>query len=276
MTPDMLRSDLVRAFDLADVEIERSGDGRTVVAYATPFNVETEIHDQHGHYVERYSATSFDKTAREAIKSGVVVLYNHGKDLHGNAAPSFAVPIGTPIEIRPDGRGLLTRTRYLDTELGNAILDAVREGGLKSYSHTSTVIRSAHVSNRGRLPVFEHREMRLREYGPTPLPHVLAGAEILAVRSTTLADALRNVTPDELDALDPTARGELARIIGVESDTSPPAPPPEGTPPGTPPAPAEPAGDAAPPGTSTEQDPPDLSRVKAMQRDQELRRRRIH
>jgi hypothetical protein len=44
-----------RSYPLEGIEIvsrAKGGDGRTVEAYASVFDVPTEIHDEHGHYIE--------------------------------------------------------------------------------------------------------------------------------------------------------------------------------------------------------------------------------
>ncbi|MDQ1248447.1 MAG: uncharacterized protein QG597_2819, partial [Actinomycetota bacterium] len=41
-----------RSYALDDITI-RSGDGRTVEAYAAVFDTSAEIHDRQGHYLER-------------------------------------------------------------------------------------------------------------------------------------------------------------------------------------------------------------------------------
>jgi hypothetical protein len=52
-----------RTWGLGGCEVLRSGrggDGRTVEAYATPFDSPAEIKDQHGHYLEKIHPGAFD------------------------------------------------------------------------------------------------------------------------------------------------------------------------------------------------------------------------
>ena len=50
-----------RSYALDDITI-RSGDGRTVEAYAAVFDTPARIHDRQGHYLERIARSAFDAT----------------------------------------------------------------------------------------------------------------------------------------------------------------------------------------------------------------------
>ncbi len=178
-----------REWDLDGIDIIRSGaggDGRTVEAYATPFDVWAEIKDQHGHYKERIHRASFD----DELGSGfgkVRVFYNHGMNLHGAPSDLFSIPCGTPKEVRPDGRGLRTITRYNEGELGDSILEAIRNQAITGYSFRGPIRQSDPPRiPRARpgqpLPEVTRMKLGLTEYGPTPMPYY-ADAGILAVRS---------------------------------------------------------------------------------------------
>src|SRR5262249_6846245 len=123
------------------------------------------------------------------------------------------MPVGTPVDIKVDGRGLFTRTRYHRGELADQILEAIREGSLSGYSFSGRFDRSApprprggwRPDLRGTLPVVRRTESTLREYAPTPFP-AYADAGITAVRADLVtaqldqvAEALRSGTP--LDSL---------------------------------------------------------------------------
>lgn len=269
-TPPLFPSRAIvqRAVDVADVRIE--GDGRTVTAYATPFDRENYIEDKHGRYYERIARTAYRKSLAESANR-VIVLFNHGRDLYGRAIPEMLIPIGRPVEIKADGAGLLTRTHYFPTPIGEAVLEAVRAGALRHYSHESTVLRSRQVGAREGIPVVEHLELRLHEYGPAALPAVIEGAEILAVRSTTLAERL--VTLD-VDALDTTTASELSAIL--DRVTSPATPPPSGTSPETPtgnPPPPPPPEEGTEDEERREKQEAELSRLRA---NLDVLRRRGH
>ena len=187
--PEILRYE--RTFPLEDIEIQRGGDGRTVTAYAAVFDQETEVHDEHGHYIERIDRRAFAKTLAELKPGKVKVLYNHGYDASGRPDMVGSVPIGTPLEITADGRGLLTITRYNDSPLSDQVLAAIRDGQITGQSFRGPVYKSRKSAGRG-LPVITRAELGLREYGPTPNPYY-AGAEIMAIRARLNDDELREL-----------------------------------------------------------------------------------
>jgi HK97 family phage prohead protease len=181
-----------RTFELDDIEIQRGGDGRTVTAYAAVFGQDAEIRDQHGHYVERIDARAFTKTLKETRPDRIGVLYNHGYDATGRPNMLGSVPIGTPTEIKADGKGLLTVTRYNKSELADAVLEAIRDGQVRGQSFRGRIFKSSKVRGAG-LPVVTRTELGLKEYGPTHSP-AYEGAGILAVRSASdLEEMLRTM-----------------------------------------------------------------------------------
>ena len=89
----------VRNYPLEDITIRSGGDGRTVEAYAAVFNVDTEIHDHQGQYLERISPQAFNRTiAHRGTSFGV--FYNHGLTLQGTPSERASLPIGTPASTR--------------------------------------------------------------------------------------------------------------------------------------------------------------------------------
>ena len=210
-TPDVVR----RSVAVDDIEIQRGGDGRTVTAYATPFDVQTEVRDQHGHYYETVSRSSFDKTLAESRRS-VQVFYNHGMTIHNTPSERFSLPIGKPVDIRPDGKGLLTVTRFNESELADEVLELIRAGDITAYSYTARILRSQRIgTHQTGLPILQRTELGLREYGPTPLPVATVGAEVLSVRS--LADLTA-----EIDELSDEERQTLLDTLSGTGDDAPP------------------------------------------------------
>lgn len=190
---DAQRSDPIpyaRSWVLDDIHILRSADGysdgRTVEAYAAPFGVETEITDSHGHYMEEIARSAFNRTLSHGIDR-VGVYYHHGYTLHGTPSDLGSVPIGSPVDIRADNRGLRTVTRYNRSALADSVLEAIRNGDIKGYSFRGRIFRSTpmrvpKVSRGGKLPKIIRTELGLQEYGPTPNP-AYQDAGILAMRS---------------------------------------------------------------------------------------------
>ncbi|WP_239404653.1 DUF6582 domain-containing protein [Frankia sp. Cj3] len=192
-------SRFTRWYALEDIRILRSGeggDGRTVEAYAAVFDSPAAIRDHEGEYLEEIDRTAFNRAIDHARRGrdgwNVRVLYNHGYTVQGTPSERFSVPIGVPVDIRPESRGLLTVTRYNDTPLGEEILEAVRSGSVAAQSFSGKIVRSTpplrpgekYRAQRGSLPHVRRMELGLREYGPTPFP-AYADAEILGVRMST-------------------------------------------------------------------------------------------
>jgi HK97 family phage prohead protease len=134
-------TEFVRAWNLDDIRIRSGGDGRTVEAYAAVFDSPTEVHDQDGHYNEVINRTAFNKTiADRGTRFGV--LFNHGMTVWGTPAERYSLPIGTPVEVRADTRGLLTVTRYNKTPQADEVLEAINSGGITAYSFSGNFLRS--------------------------------------------------------------------------------------------------------------------------------------
>lgn len=218
-----------RTYALEDIEIQRSGDGRTVTAYAAMFDTPYEVKDQYGHYDEVVERSAFNKTLADHGVSRTMALFNHGMTVQGTPSDAYSVPIGTPLEIRPDTRGLLTVTRYNEGPDVDRILEAIRNGAIRSQSFRGRIFRSS-----PNLPKFSRRyeagpdgkrttvirhELGLSDYGPTPIP-MNAGAEIVAVRS------MLDIT-NELAGLDEDRLAELIRALSPT--TSPGQAKPEAT-----------------------------------------------
>ena len=196
-----------RSFPLEDISIRAGGDGRTVDAYAAVFDTPVPIHDQDGDYIEVIDPSAFSRILPKLAPQGqraswrVGVFYNHGMTIHGTPSDQNSLPIGIPVEIKADQRGLFTRTRYHKGDLADQVLEAIREGSLSGYSFSGRFDRSAPARPRGgwrpdragTLPVVRRTESTLREYGPTPFP-AYPDAGITAVRADLVASQLGQVT----------------------------------------------------------------------------------
>jgi HK97 family phage prohead protease len=222
------RTEFMRMYPLEEMHILRSaegGDGRTVEAFAAVFGQRAEIQDFEGHYEEEIDPAAFNRAidhasrARGGFPGAVKVLYNHGMTIQGTPSERFSVPIGVPVEIRADPRGLLTRTRYSETPLADEILESVRSGSITSQSFTGRIVRSTpqlrrgerHRPASGSLPIVRRTELGLREYGPVLWP-AYTGAEILGVRMST--PGLYAQDPDDLQEHDPGTAPDEAPAAG--------------------------------------------------------------
>jgi phage head maturation protease len=266
----------LRSFPLEDARIRSGGDGRTVEAYAAVFDVATEIHDKDGHYSEVIDRTAFNKAISDAAPNGsrtgwrVGVFYNHGRTLYGTPSERGSMPVGTPLEIKADTRGVFTVTRYHRTELADEALEGIREGSLPGYSFQGQFLRSTAIDHTGkslarvprggfrahtdgRLVTVRRMESSLREYGPTPFP-AYELAEVVGVRAEHMAQLLNN--------LDPTERAQLIELLrdGTPLDT------PEGEPSAEPPT-----SDTSPDEEAVTDEPPEGH----SSRDQEMARHEL-
>lgn len=244
----------VRSFPLEDIRVRAGGDGRTVEAYAAVFDTPTEIRDQDGHYNEVIDRRAFDRTLQGAAPAGsrstwnVQVLYNHGRTLLGTPSDRHSIPIGTPVEVTSDSRGLLTVTRYNKTPLADEILETIRTGAVNAQSFAGRFVRSDpgrtprmgwRPDASGKLKTVRRQEIALREYGPTPFP-AYPDAAVIGVRAEQLAELLGQMPEEE--------RQRLADMLRTGTPLDPPA---EGDPAG-PPANGDPAQNA---GSAAEEPP---------------------
>lgn len=237
-------SDITRAFPLEDIRILSRADGgdfadgRTVEAYAAVFDVEAEIMDHEGHYLEKIDRAAFNKAIRDAAPQGsrttwgTKVFYNHGMTLHGTPSEQFSKTLGRTIDIKADSRGLLTVTRYNNTPLADEVLEMIRNGDITGQSFSGRIIRSNpartgrapyRANAAGKLPVVRRLELGIREYGPTPIP-AYATADVVGVRADLAANLAAQVSEDHdagrrlLDALLPYL--STTRSGPVDVDTS--------------------------------------------------------
>jgi HK97 family phage prohead protease len=168
-----------RDFPLDDLKVS----GRTVIAYAAVFSpYEAEIRDEEGHYIETIDAGAFERTLAER-RGKVQVFYNHGRTIHGQSSERFSMPLGVPEEVRADGRGLLTVTKYHNTTLADEVLEGIRSGAITGQSFSGRFLTSDRRRGTANgLPRIHRTEIMLREYGPTPLP-AYSEAAIVGVRT---------------------------------------------------------------------------------------------
>lgn len=190
-----------RHIALADFDIKRTRAGREVTAYAAVFDEDAEIQDQHGHYVEGINRSAFNRTLSHGIQR-VHVVYNHGMDLSGRPNGLLSVPFASPLEIKPDGRGLLTRSLYNDGELADAVLAAWQGGQVRGQSFRGRVYQSRKTGKVGKLDRIERTELGLTEYGPTHAP-AYEGAGLVAIRSQEeLAELIRTMIDEKIGTHD--------------------------------------------------------------------------
>jgi HK97 family phage prohead protease len=202
------------AVDDIDMTVNRSGDGRTVTAYIATFNTPYFVSDQEGRYDEIVDPTAFNRDLQRHGINDVQVLYNHGMTAWQTPSDQWSVPVGLPLEMKPDGRGLLTVTRYSNDQ----VLDAIKERAIRGMSFRAPVVSSRELprSADGRRTILRTQFGRVKEYGPTPYP-ANNSAEILAVRSAILAADAADLSPEER-----AMRAEmLADLVALLRQTEP-------------------------------------------------------
>lgn len=187
---------ITRAVPLLDLEIDRR-DGRTVTAYAATFDDPYEVIDSYGHYLEEIDRSAFNMELGRGIER-IVPLFNHGLTIWGKPSERDSDPLGVPLEIKPDGRGLLTRTRFGTTPRADEVLTMLKDGTVKAFSFRGPVLRSdrarRHTSG---LNLIRRTVLGLKDYGPGTLA-VNLNASLVAIRSTTmLADQIAQLSDEE-------------------------------------------------------------------------------
>lgn len=221
----MITATYDRSWPLEGIEVlsrAKGGDGRTVEAYAAVFDVPTEVHDQHGDYMETVDRTAFNRTITNKNATQAMVLYNHGLNVVDGKPDSMAqVPIGRPLDIRADNRGLLTISRYNNSQLADAVLESIKNGDIVAQSfrggiYKSDPMRIPRVRPGQKLPMVRRMELGLRDYGPTPRAYY-PDAAIMAVRSA-------HELAEDFARLDEDGRQELIRVLsstpGWDPDTA--------------------------------------------------------
>lgn len=124
---------LTRTF-AGDLEVRAgaSGEGRTIVGLAVPFDTLVEINDSTGSYSERFVRGSFARTISERGPEKVKLLSQHRH---------LDQPLGRAVLFREDAAGLYGEFRVSKTDRGDEALELVRDGTLDSFSIGFDVIR---------------------------------------------------------------------------------------------------------------------------------------
>ena len=230
------RGDIRRDCQLEDIHIVRTGEGdssgRLVEAYAAVFDQAAEIHDFQGHYEEEIDRAAFNDRLAQIQRSGrplassLRVLYNHGRTAEGDPAPEFQKPLGKPVSVQPESRGLLTRTEYAKTPHAEEILELIKSGAITAQSFVGGIIRSTpelrgpgdkYRARNGALSRVRRMVLGLREYGPV-LWEAYSGAEILGVRMNLPGSNEDSASPVD-EEYEPSANEE-AVTGGVPEDTT--------------------------------------------------------
>ena len=209
-----MRFTIERAVPLADLDVK----GRTVTAYAAAFDSPASVYDPQftpARHLESVARSAFTRALNAGAGAKAKVLFNHGKTIDGTPSERYSMPIATPVEVKADGRGLLTVSRYANTLLADEVLELIRNESITGQSFRGPVYNYAE-----RGGIVELTECGLREYGPCPFP-AYADAEIVSIRSAAdLMGAVEDLTPEQ--------RAELARLLSSSNTSNNPDTPAEG------------------------------------------------
>jgi HK97 family phage prohead protease len=224
-----------RQFALEDLHVRSDGDGRTVEAYAAVFNSRTEVMDQDGHYNEELSPGSFRKTLQEKRPGDFRVLFNHGRTIDGSPNNLATMPIGVPLKIEADEKGVWTQTRYLDNPLAQDVLDAIKNGAITAQSFSGRFMKSVRSYPDGRhsRSLITRHEVDMREYGPAVFA-AYPDAAILGLRAEMFVHSLLATPPEkrvewlqQFEGLTTPILEPEAFAIGTPSGAAPTDEPPE-------------------------------------------------
>jgi HK97 family phage prohead protease len=197
------RRPCARTFTLEDLHVRSDGGGRVVEAYAAVWRdasgkqITAEIRDQDGHYNETLTPTAFNRTIQHrGLNFGV--LFNHGMTIDGSPNPNGTMPVGVPLDVHADDRGVFTATRYLDNPLADWTLDAIKQGAIRAQSYSGLFRKSSKTYPQGRsaLPLITRHEVEMREYGPAVFA-AFEDAVILGSRAELFMRTLLATPPDK-------------------------------------------------------------------------------
>ena len=214
---------ITRYMPLDDIEVKKDGTGRTVRAYAAPFDTPVDIADGEGEYIESIDRAAFNKTIRD--NESFPVFYNHGATIQGAPSELYSMPLGRGTAT-PDGRGLMTETKYTRSRVADEVLDSIHEGVIRAQSFSGSTVRSTPTRPRGGyrrsasgLPRVVRHEIAMKEFGPTPFPYYPT-ATIESVRSLTgalMVESLLHSGTIDVDMND----GELAAAVRAALTATP-------------------------------------------------------
>ncbi len=213
-----------RAFQLEDMTVRSDGGGRVVESYFAVFQpARSEVVDRDGHYHEENSPTLFTKTLAEHGLN-IPVFYNHARNLDGTPDGYLSIPIGKPLEITPDAKGVFNAVRYLENPVADSVLGGIKDGVIRGMSYSGRFIKSIKSwpdgHGRDRLPLIVRHEAALREFGPTALPQ-FPEAAVLGTRAEQVLEALLAAPSDRALAF-------LQQFEGLTTpDVEPEAPTPD-------------------------------------------------
>lgn len=194
-----------------EMELERSGDGRTISGLVAPYDKPTLVRDKTGPaYKESIARSAFSKSL-EQRPGRVKFLEEHRRD---------ANPLGVATDLRDTDAGLYGSFRVSKTRAGDEAIELVRDGAMDGLSVGMVPTRSRKLAD----GTVERLQVALFEVSLVTWP-AYEDATVDAIRAAGLADeeleeALSGVTVDAyrtggLDLSGVTVEEYLARMAEV-------------------------------------------------------------
>jgi hypothetical protein len=158
-----------RSLELDDLAVERTSEGRVIIARALTYGVPYEVSDDGGahFYHEVWRSGVFDKSITQ--RSGrIPMLVTHDRR---------ALPIGATIGMEADRTAFVFRAKVSHTRGGDEALELIHDGALTGVSVGARLLNSRPIE-RG----VERIEAALQEISLTPFAQ-MADGRVLAVRA---------------------------------------------------------------------------------------------
>ena len=189
----------IKSFEVKEQSV--SIEARTFEGYAATFDI-----DQVDDIIH---PGSFQKSIKEAFPAGrIKVLWQHSD------------PLGMPVEMHEDSRGLYVKAKVSKTRLGDEALELMRDGVIDRMSIGFSIPTGK--SSFGENNVRHIREVKLFEFSPVTFP-ANESAIIIGVKS--IRDAIQRGAQIKHSAELTEALNDLTALIAkLEPVSSTPAP----------------------------------------------------
>jgi HK97 family phage prohead protease len=143
-------------------EFKADSDKRTFEGYASTWDLDLGM--------DQIEKGAFKKTIAERFPvNGIKILWQH----------DYTKPIGLPVRMEEDSKGLYIEGRISKTELGNEALELMKDGVVDKMSIGYDVVKDD-ISEDGQKRFL--KELTLYEFSPVTFP-MNTGADILSVKT---------------------------------------------------------------------------------------------
>lgn len=170
-----------RSLELDSIDVQRDGEGRTLIGRALTYNVPYDVSDDGGRsrYHEVWRAGVFAKSiAQRAGRIPLMLLHDHRR-----------LPIGATTGVEPSDEAFIFRAKISRTRDADEALELVRDGALTGIS-----VGARPLNNRRLAGGVERIEAVLHELSLVPIGQMSDGG-VLALR----ADVIELEVPEVVD-----------------------------------------------------------------------------